>query len=275
MKKNYLKMSLSVIAIGLFANNISAQGPYVSINAGYGFQTSTQNISYFNFYNQTSGGGSTTNEQINVSFGKGINAGAAIGYMFNKNIGTELGVSYLIGGKSTARDISSNRITDYTLSSNMFRITPSLLFASGFDMINPYVKFGMIVGFGSIKYEYTDNNDGDIEFRKRTLNGGAAIGLTSALGLKFHLNDKFSLFGEINVVNLSYAPTKGEYTAATYNGIDELPGMTTRERNSEFLDKYTYSNPQQDSQPRQELKEKMPFGSVGLNIGLCYNFGGK
>jgi hypothetical protein len=272
MKKIYFKMSLAIFVIGLFANNLFAQGAFVNFHAGYGFQMSSQNISYFSFYNQTTGNNSITNEQINVSFGKGINFGGAFGYMFNKNVGAELGVSYLIGGKTKARDISPNSITDYTLTSNMFRINPSLIIASGFEKLNPYAKFGLVVGFGSVKYGYTDNNDGDIEVRKRTLNGGAAIGLTSALGLMYDLSSKLSLFGELNMVNLSYAPTKGEYTEATYNGIDELPGMTTRERSSDFLNKYTYTNPPLDSQPKQELKEKLPFGSLGLNIGLCFKF---
>jgi hypothetical protein len=154
----------------------------------------------------------------------------------------------------------------------MFRINPSLIITPGFDKLNPYAKLGMIIGIGSVKYEYTDNDNGEIEIRKRTLNGGAAFGLSSALGLKYDLSEKLSLFGELNMVNLSYAPTKGEYTEATFNGIDELPGMTTRERNSVFLNKYTYVDPPLDSQPRQELKEKLPFGSVGINVGISFKF---
>jgi hypothetical protein len=256
----------------LFANNLFAQGAYVNINVGYGFKMSSQNIDYYSFYNQTNGGNLTTNEQINVSFGKGFNVGGTIGYMLSKNIGGELGVSYLVGGVFKAKDISSNHVTDYSLTSNMFRINPSIILAGGYNLINPYAKFGMIIGLGSVKYEYTDNNDGDIKVRNNKLSGGAAVGLTSAIGLMISMTEKFSIFGELNMVNLSYSPTKGELTVATHNGIDELPGMTTRQKETEYLDKYTYSNPPLDSQPRQELTEKLPFGSIGLSIGMCYKF---
>jgi hypothetical protein len=274
MKNNYFQMFLMLIVISLFANNLFAQGAYVNINAGYGLNMSSQNLYYFDFYNTTSGSNSSTSEQVNVSLGKGLNLGGAFGYMFNKNIGAELGISYLLGGKSKAKDTYTGGTTDYTLSSKMFRIIPSLVIASGFEKINPYAKFGLVIGSGSIMYEYKDNDDGDIFVMKMKLNGGMALGLSSGVGAMFNLSDKMSFYGELNMVNLSYAPTKGEVTEATYNGADELPDMTTSEKEIEFVDSYTYSssNPPADSQPSKELKQKLPFGSFGVNIGLRINF---
>jgi hypothetical protein len=270
MKKKYLSTVLIAFAIGLFTNNIYAQGAYIDFNAGYGFSMSSQNIEWLDFYNYTIGNNSFTNEQVNVSLGKGFSVGGTFGYMFNKNIGAELGVSYLIGGKSKAQDNYTNGKTDYTLSSKMLRINPSIVISSGFNGINPYAKFGLIIGSGSIMYEYNDNDDVDIEIIKMKMNGGLALGLSSSIGVLFNLNDKMSFFGELNMINLSYAPTKGEITEATFNGTDGLPNMTTSEKEIEFVDSYTYNinNPPSDSQPRKELKHKMPFGSFGINFGL-------
>jgi hypothetical protein len=257
----------------LFANNLFAQGAYVNINAGYGLSMSSQNLYFFDFYNSTSGSNSYTEEQVNVSLGKGLNVGGAFGYMFNKNIGAELGISYLLGGKSKAKDTYIGGTTDYTLSSKMLRINPTLVIASGFEKINPYAKFGLVLGSGSIMYEYNDNEDGDIYVMKMKLNGGIAFGLSSGIGATFDLNDKMSFFGELNMVNLSYAPTKGKVTEATYNGVDGLPDMTTSDKEIEFVDSYTHNddNPPADSQPRKALKQKLPFGSFGVNIGLRIN----
>ena len=259
---------IMVFAISLFANNLFAQGAYVNINAGYGLSMGSQNLD--DFYNYTSGSNSSTSERVNVSLGKGLNVGGAFGYMFNKNIGAELGISYLLGGKSNATDEYTGRKIDYTLSAKMLRINPSLVIASGLDGINPYAKFGLVIGSGSIMYEYNDNYDGNIEIMKTKLNGGLAFGLNAGVGALFNLNDKMTFFGEINMVNMSYAPTKGEVTEATYNGADELPDMTTSEKETEFVDSYTssWSNPPADSQPSKELKQKLPFGSFGINFGL-------
>ena len=57
---------------------------------------------------------------------------------------------------------------------------------------------------------------------------------------------------------------------ASYNGVDLLPSMTTKEKNIDYLDSYTSisGDPSPDSQPEQSLKQKFPYGSIGLNIGL-------
>lgn len=273
--KNYLKMVLTVFVIILFANNLFAQGAYININAGYGLKMSSQNLYYFNFYNYRSQGDLYTVEQVNVSFGKGLNFGGAFGYMINKNIGVEVGISYLIGGKSTAKDVYLSGTTDYTFSAKMLRINPSFVITSGFEKVNPYAKFGLIIGSGSVMYELNDDDNGKILVMNRKFNGGTALGLSSGIGAMLNINDKISFFGELNMVNLSYAPTRGEITEVTYIDYDilEMPYLTTYDREIEFVDRYTYDTSNLSlSQPRKELKQKLPFGSFGVNIGLKINF---
>ena len=209
-----------------------------------------------------------------VSFGKGLNFGGTFGVMFNENIGAELGLSYLLGGKSEAKDIYPMGTTDYTLSSNMFRIIPSLVIASGLDGVNPYAKFGLIIGIGSIMYDVEDNDAGDITILKFKFDGGVALGLNAGIGATFSLSDNMSLFGEINVVNLSYAPDKSELTEATDNGVDFLIDLTTNDKEIEFVDSFTdnFSTPTPDSQPDKQLKQKFPFGSIGINVGFRIGF---
>ncbi|MCF8299065.1 MAG: porin family protein [Saprospiraceae bacterium] len=270
MKKINFKMLLTIFVIILFANNLSAQGAYFNINAGYGFSMSSQSL----YSNSISSNNSKTHEIVNVSLGRGFNAGAAFGYMFNPNIGAELGVSYLFGGESTSRDVNTNHVTDYTISSRMLRIIPSIVIASGFEGINPYAKFGLVIGSGSIMDEYHDNHEGNITVINSKLSGGTALGLSSAIGVLFNLNERMSLFGELNMVNLSYGPTHGEVITATYNGADVLPNMKTKDRETEYVDSYTTisgsSTP--DSEPDRALRQMLPFGSFGFNFGLRIGF---
>ena len=273
MKKSKQILVLIVLAISTCFTSLHAQGLFVKINAGYGLQTSSQNIGYYAFFNQASATGSFTREQINVSFGKGLNFGAGVGYMFSENVGAELDVSYLLGGKSVAHDTYTGGYTDYTLNARFLRLNPSLIISAGSGNISPYVKMGVLFGMGSITYIYDDYDDGDITYYKEKLNGGISFGLTSGIGANFSLSDMLSLFGELNMVNMSYAPKKGEVTEFTSNGINQLPDLTTKQKETEFLKEFTVStaNPTPDSQPRQALSQKMPFGSVGLNIGVKIN----
>lgn len=271
MRKLNIKTGLMVVVISLLATNLFAQGPYINLNIGSGIGTSSQNLSWF--YNETRQNNFTTREQVNVSFGKGINIGGAFGYMFNENIGLEMGISYLFGGKTVSKDIYNNGTTDYTISSNMLRFNPSLVIAAGFKNINPYAKFGFLIGTGSIIYDYNDNDNGDVYFEKTKYSEGLAFGLTSGVGILFGINDKLSFFGEINMTNLSYAPNRGEIIESSNNGVDQLPFMTTKEKQTDFVDSYTteQGNPSPDSQPNKQLIEKYPFSSIGLNIGLRIN----
>ena len=263
---------LMLFVISLFANNLFAQGAYVNINTGYGFNMSSQNLYNFDFYNYTTGDDSFFAEQVNVSLGKGFNFGGAIGYMFNKNIGVELGVSYLLGDEANAQDDNAGEIYDFSISSNMLRINPSLVIASGFEKVVPYAKFGLIIGSGSVMYEVVFNEG--MSERNWIFDGGIGLGLSSGIGAAFNVSENMSFFTELNMVNLSYAPTEGELTVATIDGTDILPSLSISEKEIEFVDSYTfnYDNLPADSQPDKELKQKMPFGSFGINIGLKIGF---
>lgn len=273
-------MLMLVFVISLFSNTLFAQGAYVKINAGYGFIISS---SVAQNYSQTTTSSppytyTNTIEAVNLSLGKGLNFGGAFGYMFNKNIGAELGISYLLGGTTKFSNESNFGAThttyEQTVHSNMLRFIPSLVIASGFEGINPYAKFGLLIGTGSFFIDDDSDIDGDIRVQKRKYNGGFALGLNSALGAIYTINDNISIFGEIDLVNLSYSPTKGELTESTLNGVDQLPFTTTSVKEIEFVDSYTFdsANPPSESEPSKELKFKMPYGSVGLNFGLKINF---
>jgi hypothetical protein len=278
MKKNYFKMLFLIFVINLLsAPLLFAQGAYLNINSGYATSMSSQNLS--GFENYTFDSYSMKSEQINFSFGKGLNFGADFGYMFNKNLGAEIGVSYLIGGNTISTRTQPNYTSEMTISSKMLRINPSLVITSGFEKINPYAKFGLILGSGyvisSSNQEASLFSGQQSNYQSFKLSGGIAIGLTSGIGALYKINDKLSFFGELNMINLSYAPTKGIKTDFRIDGVDKLPSLPTRQKETEYLDSFTVtssnSNPQ-DSEPSKELKQKLPFGSFGLNLGLRVNF---
>jgi len=230
-------------------------------------------------------------ENVKVSLGKGLNFGLNLGYMFNGNIGIDLQCSYLLGDEVTGKfnfdgySWSGSDTTYYyhyyteSIKSQMFRVNPSIIIASGFDKLNPYAKFGVILGFGSITYkvlneEYVNNQIQDIKVEKWKYDGGMAFGISSALGLMYHISDLISVYGELDLVGMSYAPKKGVMTEYTINGADQLPELTTDDKEIDFVDDYTYDNdnPPSPAEPSKQLKNYWPYSSIGLNIGVRFSF---
>lgn len=272
--KAKIAIALMVLVASLFSGRIYSQGSYAKINAGYGLQMSSQNIDYFSFTNFSIDTASSTQEQVKTSLGKGLVFEGAVGYLFNKNIGVELDVSYLLGTKTQTNQTLYGSRRNNSLSANMLRINPSFVVSCGFEKINPYAKLGLIIGFGKIFYEddYTSAS-GSVVSEIMELSGGIALGLNAGAGIMYHLNEKLSLFGEINMVNLSYSPSRGELTKSTINGTDRLPDLTIAEKEVDFVDSYTTdtNTPYTHTEPREELKESFPFGSAGLNVGIKIN----
>ena len=253
-----------------------AQNSYVKVNAGYGLSMNAHDLgsNFYDFTNFKSDGTTTSVEIIPISLGKGLTFGGAFGHSFNKNIGAELAVSYLLGDESTAKDEHTSGTTDLAISANMLQITSSLIIQSGREGLNPYIRLGVLLGKGTITYSVkgTESN-GNTTTLKAEFDGDLAIGLNAAVGVFYPLGDKMSFFGEINTINMSYAPTKGTVVEATANGVDRLPTATTREKEIELVDKVTdnFLTPGPDNEPSKALKQKLPFGSIGLQVGVRIN----
>ncbi|MDD4969372.1 MAG: outer membrane beta-barrel protein [Paludibacter sp.] len=270
MKRKSVTLFITVI-ICLFAHKVLAQRVYVNISAGAATQMSSENIA--GFYNYTKTTNSITTQHIDVSLGQGVNLGGVIGYMVNKNLGVELGISYLLGDKFDALNKQPDNTENTSIYSTMLRFNPSIVLATDLYKINPYVKFGFVIGSGNIYYsgKYAENNNITVyDFRK---SGGLAYGVSAAIGAMYKLNEKISILGEISSINLSYAPTEGLYTYVSYNGAEETLNLKTKYKQIHYVDNYTY-NPNVASpelMPGTDVKQKYPFGSLGLNVGLRFN----
>jgi hypothetical protein len=268
--KNYFSKTMPVILITcLFSGNIFAQGLYVNAHTGYAL-----GISQYNISNYTETATSNSYDRAGLSFGKGVNLGCTVGYMFSKNLGIELGLSYLMGNKTTGTNTYIDHIDADTYSATMARLNPSVVVAAGFDKVNPYAKLGVIVGAGSFTHNYNETyTNGNAYITDYKWNGGLAVGFTSALGASFKLNNKLSLFGEFNLISLSYAPKKMVIVTATDNGKDVLEEMTTYDTETDFVNSYSKdkNSPVDYTKPNQGIRVSYPFGSFGFNVGVRIN----
>jgi opacity protein-like surface antigen len=280
--------SVFIAACVLFSSTSFAQKFYLGVNGGYGFkfgsQTTYVGSSTYDNINYES---SEKTEAVNYSLGSGINFGANLGYMFNKNIGVDLGINYLVGTNTSLEYTSTyigNLYTDVrtanlSISANMLRLIPTMVISASLEGLNPYAKFGAVVGMlGTIKSEEetneTDQGVTTVTVVESKEKGGVSIGFTGAIGAEYGLSDKISLFGEINLIGMSYAPTKGEYTKYTIDGVDQLANMSTSEKEwvNEKEVSYDSNDQPDDSKPSEELKINNPMSSVGLSIGVKFSF---
>lgn len=296
--KNFKLTALAVLlSTGLFAQNF-----YITANAGYAFGINSQTGMYVNS-NQISNNNyldnvftkSGSTENVPLSLGKGINLGGSVGYMFNDYIGIDVGLNYLLGGKTEATSYSKSTViypntgekivsesnTKNVIYSRMFRVIPAIIITPGFEKFNPYAKIGVVLGFGSFytEDEISSSSTGVSApppyniINNQTFSGGMAFGFNGTFGASYNLNEKLSLFGEASFIGMSYSPTKSKITKYTNNGVDELPNMITYYTESEYVDNLSLnSEPIYSDEPAKKIKTSYPMSSIGLNLGVKFNF---
>ncbi len=264
------------------------QGVYIGIGGGYGFPAAKQSI--FVDYKTTTGSSGTVYEETAhpLSLGKGVNAGLYAGYMFNKNVGAEIGFAYLVGGKNTFTDEQTNApaSTSYkretTWKGRMIRIVPTIRMTAGEKKIMPYMKAGLIIGvdakmFEETHMENTSLTSTTISDENWKYSGGVSWGFHGGIGLNYKASDKIGIFAEIAANYQNWAMKKGTMTKNTVDGVDQLPMLDTYDKEIEFVDSYSYdtSAAPNTNQPDKSTKFLLPFSSIGLNIGINISFGDK
>jgi hypothetical protein len=280
MKKTVKKSTIIACVMALFTFNAFAQKNfYVKLGGGYNLgSTATLDGPR----NEIANGSVTSYEKVDIAFGKGLNFGGAVGYMFNKYVGTELNISYLLGGTTTTKSSttistsSSSYNSDF--SATMLSFIPSIVITPGFEKINPYTRFGLIIGLptmtGISEISSTFMGNTNTTNQTRIFNGGLAVGLQSTIGIDYKINEKISIFGELTSNNLNYSPKKGEVTESKVNGVDNLSTLSTRVKKVEFVDSYSEDNnvTPDNNAPQKSITPSLPFSSFGLNIGVKYSF---
>jgi Outer membrane protein beta-barrel domain len=266
MKKKH-KKSLLLLLTSLLVINVCAQKSYMTFSAGYGMKMSTQNLPDLYMYNYTVDGDFTTREQINLSLGKGFMAEGSYGYMFGKNLGAELGISYLMGGKTESLFTYETGTNRNSVSAGMFRFNPSILISGNGGKIKPYGKLGLVAGLGTVILEENSDFTANKEIKTTKFKKGVALGVSAGLGLITRISGPVSMVCELNTVNLSYAPEMSEVTEYSQNGENKLDELTLSQKETQFYDSIKLKTIDQD-QPRPALKQKLPFGSAGIKVGL-------
>ena len=184
--------------------------------------------------------------------------------MFSDHMGAGLDLNYMIGYNTTSTYKMANPVTTtYVSTGSLFAITPNVILSANNAKINPYARFGIVIGSASYQVKTTESSLGaESGANINTYTGGIALGWYAGFGVQFPLSDKLKLNVELFDRDLSYAPTTDTNTQA-FDGQQKQPTKT-------MTTSFDASN-SNNSEPTAFV----PFGSVGFKVGVTMNLSSK
>jgi len=255
-------MKQKTVLIALFASIFScatsnAQNDGLSLRADIGVGLPSGVGTAYSYNN-------TVTTVAPYSLGSGFNIAVAGNYMFSEHMGAGLDLNYMVGYTSTTTYKESNPITTTNVSTgSLFAITPNVILSANSGKINPYARFGIVIGVPSFEVKSTQSSTGAASGTNiETYTGGVAIGWYAGFGVQFPLTDKLKLNVELFDRDLTYAPTTDTNTQA-YDGQQKQPTKTM----STSYDIASGTN--------GENTAYLPFGSVGFKVGIAMNLASK
>ncbi|MBS1557739.1 MAG: hypothetical protein JST69_03345 [Bacteroidetes bacterium] len=268
---------MKTIVSGIFLlafSSLYAQQNAIKFQVGYGLPlgsgtvgTSTSSNSGSSYIRSATRGSFGSGTQLEVGYTRSLSGLLSlqmdVSYLFGKQYNT-YGDSYTYQGASYNSTVSTH--------ANFFFFSPQLKAKLGEGKFVPYASVGPVIGTGKMydkgDYNIYDHNPYTYEF---TYSGSVSVGAKTTVGVEV-TQGKFGFFGQLTMVNMSYAPTKGIYTKYIYNGTDNLPNMNTVQKETSFVNSYDAYGQQDPNQPSKQLKQYYPLSSLSLNFGVLYHF---
>ena len=274
------KIISTAFILSIIATTGFSQGFYLRAGLGYAIQQAGQTLDgTATPYNGTL---NATTNQYNIksaSFSAGLGGVLGVGYMFSEHVGVQLdgnlGLSakqytftennYDYGGVPSAVSITQQARSPFIL-------IPSLVIQSGGDKINLYCRMGVALPLSTAINEdqVIDNEPGtgaasDIDFNIHIKNS-FSLGFAAAAGVRYNINDRVNVWGEINLLSLSVYIKETDVESFTYNGqpqsLSSLTGpLTTKYSKNVIADSNGYNSP----------AYSQPFSNVGINVGVSFN----
>ena len=271
--------------IALITGTLLSAQMYIQVGGGYGFPANKELIAWS--YKADANTETYTGEY--GTFGKGMDLSLTFGYNLCDNGGVELSYSFLHPLNSqilaaTYDDRSDSSIA-YTgtdeFGLQMHRIMIGGRFVCGEDNFKPYMRGGIVLGMGGnfshgdYKYSQTSSTTSQtLIFTEYS--GGIALGYYAGLGGTYSFSDMIGLYFEAGFVGQKWAPEKSVITRYEVDGQDMLPNMTTRDKETVYLDELTFTNSApNDNAPDEDLKSYLPMSTIGLNFGVVIKLGSK
>jgi hypothetical protein len=232
-------------------------GLYISGSLGYGSSASSEALNYNSTLDYNTGN-TIRQEGIYGSFGSGVKFNGNLGFLVSDNFGAELGLTYLFGNKYNAKTIIRSTSTVYAtltneLSADGIIITPAMKIQTSSQSLNPYMKFGLVIGIISVAGTNVFISGTTSETYELTFTNDLSFGYSASAGIDYQISNDISFFGELSLISLSVNPSKLESSSG---------GKTTTTY---------YKTSWDETDINTDTAQPFPFSSIGLNVGIKLN----
>jgi hypothetical protein len=245
---------------------------YVRASGGYGWPGSARNLTsnYQVHYVAATNSYTETFAYKRGSYGAGLTGSLAIGYRFTDQLWVEGGPSYLAGKTYHSQEHYSGNFTGDMATETYARMpafTAAMLISPSGRHWRPYARAGIIAGRPRIYNQDRNASNNNIINREWEIKGKMAWGFQGGLGLHYALNAQLGLFVEGIFRTLSFIPETGRVTSYEENGENKYNTLSVRQRELEYKESFTI-NRGNDQSPVQTSNDPLPFGAIGLQLGL-------
>jgi hypothetical protein len=259
-----------------------APSVYLRAGAGYGFAHAggTEINGKIISGSEALDGNSYALNVDRASFGSGLAANIAAGYMITKHLGVELGVHAVVSPRKhtfngLVPNFANRPYTSVMYSKLPVYLVPALVLTTG-GRLQVYSRAGIVLPFsGKLMIKETSAATGQGQTEQvytSELKNRFTPGFQGAIGLGRALTSHLSVWAEANITSLNVYAKRSELTGYTENGIDGLGAFTTNQKVTEY--DFNYETPLQPAatEPNKAPTFSVPFGSVGLCVGVRYAF---
>lgn len=259
------------------------------------------------------------------SFGEGFRASLLGGFRFHRYLGLEIGFNYFAGAEQDMTNqhgslvtlegtTVANALTLYTRGKvRAFDVAPAIVFHIPTNgALKPYTKVGVIIPIGGYSETVTEASDitGQIARSQGLLPqnlpvqdalmqlsnvvridrtySNPTIGFQSAVGADFWLNDRISIFAEIEYRNITVgsrrrelqslngeflilSPTAGQLASGQLT-VDAAPQSSRVLNYHKEINANTHnvvaSGDFDPNQAADEVQNRVSFGGLGISLGL-------
>ena len=202
------KYMLSVLALTLFFSGSLSSQNYISVSSGVIFPSYLQGQDIHLIQN------SLGRRELNSTFKPGWGFSAAVGRMFDSNLGVELEGSYTAGSVllGTAADMNVRTKT------RTYNIAALGILRISWGNVLPYVKIGPLAAFPNLHQDGWSIHDGSANVE---LSGKMTIGFLTKFGVQYNIKS-CTVFLEGGFTALSWSPDHIKYTAFGKSGEHDI-----------------------------------------------------
>lgn len=287
MKKTLL-CCLSMAAVSSLCAQSRGSAFSVYFDAGYAAPHAGNLYNSNGFFSSAINGTEnyTTPSGVNVidynkaSYAAGASLTLGATYMFNNHFGVDLGINAGIAPKKYTYEYTTtyptgNVIDSRTSQLNMpIYVLPSLIISTGNNQaLSAYMRMGLGFPIGGkmiVNSTTTDNITSDVFETEEEYKFGMSKALQGGLGFNYQLNPNLSIYGEARGMALTRHTKSSELVLATTNGVDDLPFLTTSQKQVEYSANFTYDPVTQTATPNQPSREPIitvPSSNFGVSVG--------